>query len=192
MADRQAIYKDLDDKMRVVEVAAKHQLSVPRIYQLINERAANPKPPHVPLRKADPAEVVKAIRAGHSFGEVKGEFGISKGRISQIIAEHDPDAIEAGRRARYERDHDLIWSLTRAWNDDEPVPLIAEMHKLTQAEVYEFVAMNVGGAALAARPRKAEPQAVLAAISAGASTTAQRLCFGVSRQRLYQIRKRHG
>lgn len=131
----------------------------------------------------DPWAVIKAVRDGKLSKDVAADFGLTKGRVSQILTELDPGAIEAGRQARLDRDRDLIDSISRAWNDDEPVELIAQMHEMTPAQVYEFVALSG-----TAKARPTDPTAVQAAFAAGASTSALRKCFGVSRQRLHQIK----
>lgn len=107
MADKEAIYAAWDGNERVEDIAVAHSLSIPRIYQIVAARG-KPLGKAGRPRKAQPVEVISAIESGMPQANAAVAFGITRGRVTQILGEHAPGLLaklraERGARAVSER-----------------------------------------------------------------------------------------
>jgi DNA invertase Pin-like site-specific DNA recombinase len=86
----------------VAEIAEQHEISRQRVYAIVaaHYRERGPIPKGGRPRKADPDAVVEAIREGGRPTDVAGAFGITRGRVTQILKEKEPTLLQALRAER--------------------------------------------------------------------------------------------
>jgi hypothetical protein len=99
--DKAKVRASWNDGVHAQDIADEHNISLGRVYQIIHEDPNKPVlPPGAALRKVDPKAVIDAVAAGAVMVDVGAAFGISSGRVSQIVQTHAPEVYAKLRAER--------------------------------------------------------------------------------------------